>query len=162
MAGVLKIEISESADSLKTRLNQESNALKRAKLQVLWWIQTGQSSQVHELAKWGGHHRTTVSRWLSAYRRGGLDELLRVKPKPGRKPTIPPDVLESLKQELQDREGFGSYIEVCQWLAAVHGLKVPYKTVHRVVRYGLKAKLKRPRPVSEKQADGAVETHKKT
>ena len=69
MAGVLKIEISESADILKPRLNQESNAIKRAKLQVLWWIQTGQSSQVNDLAKRGGHHRTPVSRWLSAYRR---------------------------------------------------------------------------------------------
>ena len=58
--------------------------------------------------------------------------------------------------------GFGSYLDGCQWLAAIHGIKVPYKTVHRVVRYGLKAKLKRPRPVSEKQADGAVEAHKKT
>ena len=80
MAGVLKIEISESAEFLKTHLNQESIAIKRAKLQILWWLQTGQSSEVKDLAKRGGHHRTTVSRWLSAYRRGGLDELLSVKP----------------------------------------------------------------------------------
>ena len=58
--------------------------------------------------------------------------------------------------------GSAGYLEVCQWLAAVHRVKVPYKTVHRVVRYGLEAKLKRPRPVFEKQADGAVEAHKKT
>ncbi|MGD1858176.1 MAG: hypothetical protein ACFB2W_28400 [Leptolyngbyaceae cyanobacterium] len=91
-----------------------------------------------------------------------MDALLQVKPRPGRKRTIPPDILDSLQQELQEREGFSSYIEVCQWLAAVHGLQVPYKTVHRVVRYELKATLKRPRPMSEKQVEGAVETHKKT
>ncbi len=36
-----------------------------------------------------------------------------------------------------------------------------YKGVHQVVRYGLKAKLKVPRPVHVKQEAGATEEFKK-
>ncbi|WP_205369776.1 hypothetical protein [Thermoleptolyngbya sp. PKUAC-SCTB121] len=39
---------------------------------------------------------------------------------------------------------------------------VPYKTVHKTVRYRLKAKLKVPRPVSKKQTPGACESVQQT
>ncbi|MBD1916453.1 winged helix-turn-helix domain-containing protein [Phormidium sp. FACHB-322] len=67
-----------------------------------------------------------------------------------------------MEPELQDPEGFGSYKEVQQWLQTVCGVNVAYKTVHGTVHYRLKAKLKRPRPRSEKQAPGAVEAFKRT
>lgn len=162
MSGVLKIDISETSEELKAVLNQQQRASQRSKVQVLWWLKTGQATSVDQLAQMSGCHRTTVSRWLSQYRQSGLEALLRVKPRSGRPRTIPSDVLAALKQELQEPEGFKSYGEVQQWLAAVHGHRVPYKTVHRTVRYGLKAKLKVPRPVSEKQTPGACESFKQT
>jgi hypothetical protein len=70
-------------------------------------------------------------------------------------------VRQQLQRELEDPQGFESYKEVHQWLQAVHGVDIPYKTVHKTVRYRLKAKLKRPRPVSDQQVPNAVEAFQK-
>jgi hypothetical protein len=37
-------------------------------------------------------------------------------------------------------------VAIQQWLREVFSLEVPYKTLHGIVHYQLKAKLKRPRP----------------
>lgn len=162
MSGVLKINIQESTEELKLLLNQQSSAVERSKLQILWWLKQEQVSQVNELAQLSGYHRITISRWLSRYRQGGLEALLERKPRTGRPRAIDGEVRQQLIQELEDPEGFASYREVQQWLAAIHERVVPYKTVHKTVRYGLKGKLKRSRPVSEKQQVGAVEAFKET
>lgn len=162
MAGVLKIAIGESAETLKALLDEQRDAVSRSKVQVLWWLKTGRLTSVNQLAQISGYHRTTVSRWLCEYRQGGLEAMLTVHPKPGRTPKIRGEVRERLEKELQDPEGFGSYKEVQQWLQAVCGVKVAYQTVHGTVRYRLKTKLKRPRPKSDKQPLGAVESFKKT
>lgn len=152
MAGILKIEIPESEDDLKNVLQQQQDATQRSKVQVLWWLKTGQANQVNQLAELSGYHRTTVSRWLSQYRQGGLDLLLEVHPKPGRPPAIAGTVRQKLEQALENPESFSTYKEVQQWLKTVCGIQVPYKTVHKTVRYGLKAKLKGPRPVLGEQS----------
>lgn len=123
---------------------------------------TGQVTTVTQAAAQGGHHRTTVSRWLSQYRKGGLEHLLAQPYRPGRPPVIDGELLAALKRELEDPEGFQSYGEIQHWLAVVHGKEIPYKTVHQTVRYRLKAKLKVPRPVSERQSQGAVDAFKQT
>lgn len=162
MSGILKIEIEESAATLKTLLDQQSQAINRSKVQVLWWIKTGAVTRVNDLAQMSGYHRTSVSRWLSSYRQGGLSSLLAVHPKTGRRPKLSVEIREQIAEKLADPIGFGSYKEVHAWVQERFGVAVAYKTVHKTVRYGLKAKLKRPRPTSEKQAPGAVEAFKKT
>jgi transposase len=162
MSGVLKIDITESAEELKAVLHQQQRAAQRSPVQVLWWLKTGQATSVAQLAEMSGYHRTTVSRWLSQYRHSGLDALVQVTPRSGRPRAITGEVLAALERELQDPDGFSSYGEVQQWLAAVYGQQVPYKTVHQTVRYRLKAKLKVPRPVSQKQSAGAVESFEQT
>jgi transposase len=161
MSGVLKLEIHESGDDLKRLMQQQSEPVARSKVQVLWWLKSGQVTSVDEASELSGYHRVTVSRWLQEYRRGGIAELLEVRKGTGRTRSIPEAVLEDLRQELQDPEGFNGYTEVQRWLYAVHGLKVPYKTVHQTVRYHLQAKLKRGRPVAVQQEPGAVEAFQK-
>lgn len=162
MAGILKIAIRESLEDLKELLTEQSRAIERSKVQILWWLKSGQATQVNELARLSGYHRTTVSGWLSQYRQGGLVQLLARGQSPGRPCAIAGELRQQLIQELEAPEGFASYGEVQRWLAAVHGCDVPYKTVHKTVRYDLKAKLKVPRPVSEKQAPGAAEAFQQT
>ena len=61
--------------------------------------------------------------------------------KPGQK-TLPQEVIDSLKQRLKAESGFSSYGEIQTWLLQTHRLAVNYKTVYRIVRYDMKAKLK--------------------
>lgn len=161
MSGVLKIEISESVETLKELLTQPKNAKAQQRVQVLYWLKTQQAETVKHLATLSGRHRVTISRWLSQYRRGGLRELLEVKISPGRKRAIPQQVEAKLQEELLDPQGFSSYKEIQVWLRAIYALEVGYTVVHKLVRYRLKAKLKVPRPVHAKQKEGVVKEFKK-
>lgn len=161
MAGVLKLEIHESVEDLKQLMQEQTEPAARAKIQVLWWVKSGQVTSLDEAADLSGYHRVTLSRWFSQYRKGGIDALLEVGQRTGRPRALPSEIVEELRRELQDPEGFNGYTEVQRWLYAVHGMKVPYKTVHQTVRYHLKSKLKRGRPVSERQEPGAVEEFQK-
>ncbi len=82
------------------------------RVQVLYWLKTNQANSVGHLAALVGRHPTTVSRWLSKYRRGGLKALLTIESSPGRPATIPPFAIALLKEELSDPEGFSSYGEI--------------------------------------------------
>jgi len=50
-------------------------------------------------------------RWFCCYQSEGLTGLLQVKTSPGKPSLLPPDVLEGLRQRLQERDGH-SYGEI--------------------------------------------------
>ena len=59
---------------------------------------------------------------------------------------LPGPVFQALQLRL-DEDGFtGGYLQVQRWLKGDFDLEVPYSTVHKLVRYRLKSKLKRARP----------------
>jgi hypothetical protein len=64
-------------------------------------------------------------------------------------------VFAQLQARLATASGFTSYVELQQWLREAFGLEVPYTTLHGMVRYQLKAKLKRPRPQHAKKHRGS-------
>lgn len=68
----------------------------------------------------------------------------------GQKP-LPPAVFAQLQARLALSRGFTSSVVLQQWLRAEFGLKVPYQTLHGMVRYQLTAKRKRPRPRQAKK-----------
>jgi len=70
------------------------------------------------------------------------------------------EMLTQLQTRLQEADGFKSYREIQQWIEQTFGKQVKYKTVHKTVRYRLKAKLKVPRPLSLKQNQQAVSLFK--
>ena len=82
--------------------------------------------------------------------------------KAGRPAALPEGVQAALKERLQVPEGFASYGAIQQWLEEEYGLAVKYKTVHRIVRYQLKGKLKVPRPSSIHRDIAAGVEFKKT
>ena len=161
MSGSVKIDILEPEETLKALLLKAEKVEEREKLQVLYWLKTKTVDSVSAIAVFLGRHRTTVQRWLTSYRQGGLEELLTEKKSTGRPRLMTQDIVEKLKTELQDPEGFESYQEVQKWLSSCYDLQVSYRTVHQWVRYRLQGKLKVPRPISIKQKEGVVEEFKK-
>lgn len=162
MARSLKLVIEESVEFLEKQLKQARTARQKERIQVLWWLKTGQVRQHQELAYRLGRDTSTITRWLQKYRRGGLSELLEVKTAPGQTPHLTPEALKGLKERLELGAGFKSYIEIVEWLQTEYGLELSYATVYNWVHYRLKAKLKVPRPNSAKQDVLAVERFKKT
>jgi hypothetical protein len=82
------------------------------------------------------------------YRDGGLPALLTYKEPgaPSGQKTLPTAVFAQLQARLATSTSFASSMEMQQWLREEFGLEVPCQTLHGIVRYQLKAKLKRPRP----------------
>jgi len=162
MAGVYKLEITETEADLKDLLRAQKTASAKERVQLLYLLKSGQAKTVDCAASLLGRHRVTVQKWLRLYRNGGLAGLLERKTPPGRKHSIPEWAQNALRKRLAQPEGFNSYGEICQWLQAQLGISAPYKTVHQLVHYHLKASPKIARPQSVDNTDERVEAYKKT
>jgi transposase len=162
MAGVYKLEISETEDKLKLLLRVQKTASAKERVHLLYLLKSGQAKTVERAAALLGRNRVSVQKWLRLYRQGGLARLLERKPHPGRKHSIPQWAQDALSKRLENPEGFNSYSEICQWLQTQLGISAPYKTVHQLVHYRLKGAPKVARPVSVDNSDERVEAYKKT
>jgi transposase len=162
MARSIQLTIHESQQELEHHLGNQKRATGKERLQMLYWLKRGIAKNRKELAQLLHRNEATISRWLVKYRSGGLAELLEVKRAPGNAGKIPDEAVVRLQQRLSQPEGFHSYGEVHKWLEKECGVKAAYKTVHKLVRYKLQAKLKVPRPRSLKQHPQALEQFKKT
>ena len=76
MTGVVKIDIIESEEVLKTLLAAQKTAFGQERVQALYLLKTKQVETVQHLATILGRNRVTVQRWLRSYRNGGLSQLL--------------------------------------------------------------------------------------
>src|SRR4028118_809551 len=124
MSGVVRIKIRETTEELTTILRKKKEVLRHEKLQVLYWLKTKTVDSVLSTAVRLGKHRTTIQRWLSSYRKGGIEELLLQKPRSVRPRIMNPETVEKLSKELQESEGFNSYKEVHQWLTSCCEVKM--------------------------------------
>jgi len=152
-------EIQKTLEELEVRLKRERNPQLRPRLHLLVLMRSGRVQRRAEAALHLAVHRNTIGRWVAAYEEGGLPALLHIE-KTGAKPgqrSLPEAALNELREKL-DAEGFDGYTDVQRWLAEAWGLEVRYATLHRLVRYGLRAKLKRARPQHAKKTRTAKRT----
>jgi putative transposase len=144
MAGVLKLDITETIDQLKTLLAQQTTARGKERVQALYLLKIGQVTTLKELSVTLGRDTATLYRWFQKYKTKGIAGLLETKKGQGRKPMIPPEIMERLHEHLQQSE-YKNYGEIQVWLKEVYGIDASYKVVHEAVRYKLKIKLKPPK-----------------
>lgn len=129
------------------RLHQQRKVKLKERVQALYWLKSGQVTELRVLGKVLGRHPSTLYRGFEGYRARGLEGLLELgTAHNSRCRAIPPAVEQALKQHLEVPPGFKSYGAIQQWLKEDYGLQIKYKTVHQTVRYRLKAKLKVARP----------------
>jgi transposase len=93
-----------------------------------------------------GVHRKTIDHWLAIYEAGGLEALLALYVPAGKPLSLPPDVLATIEQVLQQPAGFASDEALRQWVKQTHHLDVNDTTRYTIVRTRFQAKLKIPRP----------------
>ena len=133
MVGVYQLEIRETSDELKKLLKVQKTASDKERIQLLYLLKSEQAQTITMAASLLGRHRVTIQKWLSRYRKGGIENLLTHKPRTGRKQSIPLWAQKVLEKRLRQEEGFQSYIEICQWLSNELGVESNYKTVHKLV-----------------------------
>jgi hypothetical protein len=64
MSGVLKIEITESEETLKTLVHHQSSARHKERLQMLYWLKKGQVTTRLELSNLLGRGESTIYRFV--------------------------------------------------------------------------------------------------
>jgi transposase len=160
MSGVPKIEITESVETLKSLMKRQKTALNHAKVQSLYLLKINVAETVRYLAVIMGRSESTIHYWLQLYKTGGMSKLLEEPPQTGRPKKLEIETIAKIQQELSESEGFNSYKEIQLWLKVCQDIEISYPTIHRIVRYELKGKLKVPRPTHEKQQPGVIEAFK--
>jgi len=146
-------QIEEDAEVLQERLSRSRNSEIKPRLHLLLLIKLGRVQSRMQAARHLAIHRNTIARWLKFYQDGGIERLLTVG-EPGKPPgqrTVSEPVYQALQDRLDQVEGFASFLQVQQWLYNEYELEIPYKSVFNLVRYHMKAKLKRPRPLHPKK-----------
>ncbi|WP_414586991.1 helix-turn-helix domain-containing protein [Scytonema sp. PCC 10023] len=101
MSRPFKIEITQSEEELKKRLQTVRSVSHKEKLQMLWWLKSGQVSEQQEIGKRLGRDTSTITRWLQKYRLGGLSSLLEIKKAPGAIRKMSDEAIAALKQQLE-------------------------------------------------------------
>ena len=145
--------ITEDLESLQARLRSARDPQLRPRLHLLVLLTSGQVTTRRQAAAHLAVHRNTVALWLRTYREGGLTALLTYKEAgaPAGQKSLPAAVFAQLQARLATASGFASYVAIQQWLREEFSLEVLYKTLHGIVHYQRKAKLKRPRPSHAKK-----------
>lgn len=161
MTSVFDVEITESVGELKTLLSNQVDARVRERVRALYLRKIGQAQTRRELAALLSCNESTIYRWFCTYRSQGISGLLQLKTPPGKPSKLSPQTLEALRLRLQERQGFDSYGEIQHWLATEYNCDAAYQTVHGIVRYKLKSKLKVARPVSIEADARRQDTFKK-
>jgi len=156
MSGVIEpVDWHHSADELHECYKAERELEARKRLGALWLVRQGES--VSSAAQSMGVGRRTLTRWLSWYREGGLEEVLSRVPGHG---ALGNEcwLSEHQQQELVERSGrgeFRTYEEARQWVEQQWGVEYRYKGMYALLaRLGVRPKV--PRPAAEK-ADPEVQ-----
>ncbi len=160
MSRVLEVAWEESPQELYELYKNERDIERRKRAHALWLLRSGRSPAA--AAELAGVGKRTLERWLSWYRRGGLEEVLKRVPGHGA-PGSACRLGEEQLQELVKRAGrgqFRTYVEARDWVESEWGVSYEYKGM-----YALLARLsvhpKVPRPAAEKADPKAQEAWKK-
>ncbi|MBC7474823.1 MAG: helix-turn-helix domain-containing protein [Candidatus Sericytochromatia bacterium] len=143
-------QITEELSDLKILLKKESKSWIKQRVQMLYLLKSKQVSTILEISSILAVNRNTVGRWLALYEKGNIEFLIEMRKPKGRSLSIPLNVLEKLRDELKSEKSFESYKDIQSWLKKEHDLDIPYKTVHKIVRYRLLGKIKKTKTSSGK------------
>jgi transposase len=153
--------IRESLETLVQLERRYRDRPQELRLKALRLLKEHPEWSLEEVASLLGRSLRTLQRWWRAYRQGGLERLLQVGRRGGKKPLkIGSQGLRELQKKLQE-DGFSDLKEAQRWLKERFGVHYSLSGVWNLVRVQLKAKLKTGRPRNAKQDPQEVEAFKK-
>ena len=138
--------IAESAEELLEMRRVERDERRRERLHLLWLLASGAAKDRQSVACQLGRNRETISRWLNAYRVGGLAALLRAPQRPGPVSqgglVLGTEAEAAIRARLAQPHGARGYLALWHWARTEHALSQSYSHFHRWVRGQLGATLK--------------------
>ena len=120
------------------------------------------SQSITDVAKLWRVPKITLQRWFKQYNEGGLLSLLKRGQSTGRPRAISSETIAGISTNInQGSCEFKSYKEIARWVEENYQVSVNYQTLHKQIRYRMKAKLKVPRRWSNKKDPGFTREFKK-
>jgi ParB family chromosome partitioning protein len=154
--------IEDTVSELKIIMSQQRTVTNRQKVQALYLLKSGLSQSITNVAEVLGVHRITVQRWFKQYSEEGLSSLLKLGKSTGRPRVISSEIIAGISTKINAEScEFKSYKEIARWVEENYQVSVKYQTLHKQVRYRMKAKLKVPRRLSNKKDPAAAIEFKK-
>ena len=91
-----------------------------------------------------------------------MSSLLKLGKSTGRPRAISSEIIAGISTKINEDSGeFKSYKEIARWVEENYQVCVKYQSLHKQVRYRMKAKLKVPRRLSNKKDPEAATLFKK-
>jgi putative transposase len=154
--------IGDTVTELKIIMSQQRTITNRQKVQALYLLKSGLNPSITDVAELVGVHRITVLRLFKQYSEGGLSLLLKLGQSTGRPRAISSEIIAGISTKINEEScEFKSYKEIVRWVEENYQVSVKYQTLHKQIRYRMKAKLKVPRRLSNKKAPAAAIEFKK-
>lgn len=156
----IRIPIKESAEELKQMYIQETDKRRAERVQFLYLLKTEQITSLSHGTQLLIHHRHTLSRWLSSYENGGLEQLLERESPPGRPVSVSGELQKLLEDKLSTN-GFESYKDAHAFMQQ-HGYTGDYNSALHYLKKHQETRIKVTRPQHIKQDKEARDAFKKT
>ena len=154
--------IEDTVSELKIIMSQQRTVTNRQKIQALYLLKSGLSQSITNVAEVLGVHRITVLRLFKQYSEGGLSSLLKLGQSTGRPRAISSEIIAGISTKINEESWeFKIYKEIARWVEENYQVSVKYQTLHKQIRYRMKAKLKFPRLLSNKKDPGVASEFKK-
>ena len=100
MGRKLLVEIKESLEELEKAVKYAARSSSKERLQMLYWLKTGQVTSRRALAQLLGRDQATITRWLKKYKDGGYKGLLEVKQAPGKEAIVNRENARTFKHKI--------------------------------------------------------------
>lgn len=157
MQKIKQFIVKESLGQLRQLQKQHPSKFKPLQLLVL--VKQQGSISKYLLAAQLGSSPSSVGKWRTDYILNGIESLLKENRRGTKKAAITPKAHQALSNRLNNpKQGFRSFIEVQQWLAAEFGIVMEYHAVNKYVKrkFGARLKVSRKSHVLKSPADEAV------
>ena len=137
----------DTPETLREAYRAERDTMLRTRLHALWLLRTGR--RMDEVASVVGIHYRTLQRWVSWYRKGGVQEVLSHRMKGlGQPRFLSPDQERELVEEVRE------------WIESEYGVSFRLGSVYSLLaRLGCSPRV--PRGLHEKADVGLQESWKK-
>ena len=133
--------IIEGEEKIEELMRKEKDGKKMKKLQMLYLLTKGKAKNRKEVSELIGVSADTVGKWLIKYEKGGIERVLKSKPKGGTKSTLSKEVIEAMKEQLRKPEGFSSYHQLKSWVETTFSIRTTYWVIYYTARVKLKSRL---------------------
>ena len=157
------LSIKESSEKLQLLKKVHKGNYQQIRLQALLLLQDKVFQKRSEVALAIGKSTRTLERWMKAYRKFGIDSLLKNVSGGTRRSCMSKEAHKKLEEKLNDsRNPLLGYWDAVNWFNKNTSEVISYHTLRNYMITNFKTKLKSPRKSHYKKDEQAIVAFKKT